>query len=400
MCGSIHQTHCSYQRGSHGKNTAARGKITAIEFTERQAMTYTLPRARWPRPLRRAQVRSGGRALVLLLLAVFCAPLMAAPKTDVVTLLNGDRITGEVKSLEYNQLKFSTSHMGTIYIEWDKIASIQSDQYLLLERTDGRRYYGQLKPGEPDSKLRVQGSKEGSVEAVDMALVVRAAPIEKGNLFARTDGYVSAGLDVAKANNRSSVDLAAGLSSRTRVREWELDGSVNLTDDSSGETSERYQLEFDYRQFLRNRDFYLGFAGLERNTELDLNLRTMAGGGLGRYFVQNNHTEWVAGVGLAYSHENYTGGETVDSVEGVLTTSFRMFRYDFPETDIGASIALLPSLTQSGRFRAEGDLRAKYEFVDDLYFEIKLYGSYDSKPPLADSEQSDYGLTTSLGYSF
>jgi hypothetical protein len=363
-------------------------------------MTATLHTARWPSPLRIAQVRRRGRALVLLLLAAFCAPATAAPKTDIVTLVNGDRITGEVKSLEYNQLKFSTSHMGTIYIEWDKIASIQSDQYLLLERTDGRRYYGQLKPGEPDAKLRVQGSKEGGIEAVDMALVVRAEPIEKGNLFDRTDGYISAGLDGAKANDRSSVDLAAGLSSRTQKREWSFDGSMNLTDDSTGETSERYQLQGDYKQFLRARDFYLGFAGFERNTELDLNLRSSVGGGLGRYFVQNNHSQWIGGVGLGYSHENYTGGETLDSVEGVLVTSFRIFRYDFPETDIGGSLSLLPSLTEAGRLRAEGDLRAKYEFVDDLYFEVKLYGSYDSKPPLADSQQSDYGLTTSLGYSF
>ena len=116
--------------------------------------------------------------------------------------------------------------------------------------------------------------------------------------------------------------------------------------------------------------------------------------------MQNNHSEWIGALGLAYAHENYTGGEVVDSVQAVLATSFRVFRYDFPETDVAGTLALLPSLTESDRYRAEGDLRAKYEFVDDLYFELKLYGSYDSNPPLADSEQSDYGVTTSLGYSF
>jgi hypothetical protein len=93
---------------------------------------------------------------------------------------------------------------------------------------------------------------------------------------------------------------------------------------------------------------------------------------------------------------NYTAGETFDSLEAVLTTSFSIFRYDFPETDIGGSLSLLPSLTQSGRYRAEGDLRAKYEFVDDLYFELKVYGSYDSKPPTEVAETTDYGLVTSL----
>ena len=376
-----------------------RGNMSAIAFRERQAMISSSQ----PRQASRGNARAGAWKASLLLLAslmAFSSVLSAAPKTDVVVLTNGDRITGEVKSLEYNQLKLSTHHMGTIYIEWDKIASLQSSQYLLLERTDGTRYYGQLVAGEGDSTLQVARSVDEPVVSVDMAVVVRAQPIEGGDLIDRLDGYVSAGLDMAKASDRRSIDFAGGLSSRTRVRAWALDGSVNLTDDSAGDTSERYLLQGNYRQFHRDRNFYLGFGSFERNTELDLNLRTMAGGGYGRYFVQNNHAEWLGGLGMAYSRENYTGGETFDSVEGVLTTSFKVFRYDFPETDIGGSLTLLPSLTKSGRYRAEADLRAKYEFVDDLYFELKLYGSYDSKPPLADSEQSDYGLTTSLGYSF
>jgi putative salt-induced outer membrane protein YdiY len=339
-------------------------------------------------------------ALLLAWLAFLGATAQAAPKTDVVVLVNGDRITGEVKSLEYNQLKLSTVHMGTIYIEWDKVASLKSDQYLLLERIDGTRYYGQLVAGDDKSKLRVQRRKDEAAELVDMDTVVRAHPIEGGAFVDRLDGYVSAGFDFAKANSRSSTDLAAGLSSRSQIRAWSIDGSVNLTDDSTGATSERYQLQGGYRQFFRGRDFYQGFGGFSRNTELDLNLRTTVGGGYGRYFVQNNHSEWQAGLGLAYSHENYTGGEVVDSVEGVLMTSYRLFRYDFPETDVQGSLVLLPSLTESGRYRADADLRAKYEFVDDLYFELKFYATYDSKPPLSDSEQSDYGVTTSLGYSF
>src|SRR5512138_3921736 len=80
-------------------------------------------------------------AVAWLFLAV--TPALAAPKTYVVVLVNGDRITGEVKGLEHNQLRFSTDHMGTLSIEWDKIARVQSDQYLQLERSDGVRFYGQ-----------------------------------------------------------------------------------------------------------------------------------------------------------------------------------------------------------------------------------------------------------------
>jgi hypothetical protein len=326
----------------------------------------------------------------------------AAPKTDVVVLVNGDHITGEIKNLEHNRLKVSTDHMGTVYVEWDKIRSVQSNQYLLLERTDGSRYYGQWAAGGSGLELEVRRDPGSRPESVPMSSVVRAEPIEGGKLLNRLDGYVSAGFDYAKASDRGSLDLAGGLSSRTRIRQWTLDGTMNLTDDGSDEdsTDERWDLSGVWRRFLPNRYFWEGFGRLQRNTELDLNLRTLAGGGVGRYLVQTNRADWVVGTGLAYTHENYTGGEAFNSLEAVLATSFSIFRYDFPETDITGAVSLLPSLTKSGRYRSDADLRAKYEFVDDLYFELRLYGSYDSQPPSKDTEKGDYGFVTSLGYSF
>ena len=350
-----------------------------------------------------ARARPETPAWMALLLIWAWMPLaaLAAPKTDVIVLVNGDRITGEIKSLEHNRLKLSTDHMGTVYIEWDKIARVQSDQYLLLEREDGSRYYGQLKPSVEDGRLKVdRGDARATPENVAMASVVRAVPIEGGEFIDRLDDYVSAGLDIAKANDRRSMDFAGGLSSRTREREWALDGSMNLTDDDSGESSERYDAQFQYRQFRERRDFYMSFGGMSRNTELDLDLRTLVGGGYGRYFVQTNTADWVGGLGLAYSNEHYSGAEQLNSLEAVFYTSFSIFRYDFPETDITGAFTLLPSLTKSGRYRSQADLRAKYEFVDDLYFELRVYGSYGSQPPADDVEKSDYGFTTSLGYSF
>ncbi len=59
--------------------------------------------------------------LILLLIAM---PAFGAPKTDVVIFKNGDRLTGEVKSLERGRLRFNTDATGTNSIEWDVIASL------------------------------------------------------------------------------------------------------------------------------------------------------------------------------------------------------------------------------------------------------------------------------------
>ena len=48
----------------------------------------------------------------------------AQVRTDVVTLANGDRITGEVAHLDRGRLEFKTDDAGTLYLEWDKLSSV------------------------------------------------------------------------------------------------------------------------------------------------------------------------------------------------------------------------------------------------------------------------------------
>ena len=79
-------------------------------------------------------------ALVLLL----SAAARGQGRTDVVTLPNGDRITGEVVRLDRGRLEFKTDDAGTLYLEWDKIASIVTTRVVEVVTADGRRFLGSL----------------------------------------------------------------------------------------------------------------------------------------------------------------------------------------------------------------------------------------------------------------
>ena len=109
--------------------------------------------------------------------------------------------------------------------------------------------------------------------------------------------------------------------------------------------------------------------------------------------------EWRAGLGLAASTEEGTDDPHRESLEGQLSTYFRLFRFDDPETNVTASIVVLPSLSESGRWRGEASLDLRREIVSDLFFSISVYDSYDNRPPEGAST-NDWGLTTSIGYSF
>ena len=89
------------------------------------------------------------RKVTICLIAVLVlggSALMAAEKTDVVVLRNGDRITGEVKELVQGRLELKTDSMETIYIQWDAIAQVTSDQHLEVEMETGEKFFGPLSP--------------------------------------------------------------------------------------------------------------------------------------------------------------------------------------------------------------------------------------------------------------
>ena len=339
---------------------------------------------------------------LLLPIGLLAAPAHAA-KTDIVVPLNGDHITGEVKELSYGQLKFKTDDMGTIYIEWNKIASLRTKQLLQVELADGRRVFGQApEAGSTSASIRLLGGQSGN-EAVPVELalsdVVRVATVDVGSWLDRLDGSFSMGYSFTQASDIQVFNLAADIGSRNRKRRWEVALDGQLTSQAAGTSSERGSLTSTLERFMPNRYYYETSLEFTRNEELGLDLRSLLGVTFGRYLSQRQGREWRAGAGLAASREYSSDGTTKESLEAQLNTSFRMFRFDSPETNLTANMTLLPSLTESGRLRGEGSIVLRHEVITDLFFEISLNDSYDNRPA-AGFETNDWNVVTSLGYSF
>lgn len=333
-------------------------------------------------------------------LLVLSATVQAAPKTDILVFQNGDRLTGEVKGLERGKLSFKTDATGTISVEWDKVASVQTDQYLEVELSDGRRHFGRASLEQPEGKLKLRVGSGSNIREVPLVEVVRVAPIEQGGFIDRLDGYVTAGYDYTKSSSVQQITFTGGLSSRDEKRQWAIDSSATLISQSGQDDSNRYNISAYNRRFLANRWFVQGFGSFDGNDELGIDLRTTLGAAYGRFLRQDQKTDWAAYAGLAVTRENFSEQPTNESVEGVLGTQYWFFRYNAPEASLNATWNLFPSLTESGRVRSEAQINARYELVSDLFFQLSFYGSYDSEPGAGAESKSDYGVTTSLGYSF
>src|SRR3954451_22183310 len=85
-----------------------------------------------------------GRGVLAVLLVIGLPGLGGAQgRTDIVTLANGDRITGEVRRLERGRLQFKTDDAGTLYLEWDKLTSVLTTSLVEIAPGDGWAYLGE-----------------------------------------------------------------------------------------------------------------------------------------------------------------------------------------------------------------------------------------------------------------
>lgn len=339
-----------------------------------------------------------GRAIQALVLVLAFGTSEAAPKTDVIELTNGDHLTGEIKNLEQGLLQVSTNTMSTVYIKWEQIRSLRTQQYLQVELQSGRRHFGTAPEQEPE-QLAIHLDDAGGVEIVPLVQVVRIDPIERGELLQRLKGNFSLGYNYTKASEVETMTFSGELRSRTDLREWLLDGSANVTT-QSGPDSTRFDVSGSYSRFLARRKYWMGRLRLESNSELALDLRTSLGGGLGYYLRQDAHHEWAILGGLALNEEKYSGEPARTSTDAIIATSYYYYRFDPLNADLDFQLALIPSLTVSGRLRSDTNLALRWEIIDDLYFELSVYGNYDSQPGEEANSKYDYGTTTSLGYSF
>ena len=70
------------------------------------------------------------RTLLCVTLSAIALPSFA----DTVWLKNGDRLTGKISVLDGGKLLIETEYGGSIPLKWSKIATLESDQKLLIKQ--------------------------------------------------------------------------------------------------------------------------------------------------------------------------------------------------------------------------------------------------------------------------
>ncbi len=336
-------------------------------------------------------------SLVLTLLVLLACPgALANSKTDIIRLYNGDTVTGEIKSLFGGILEVSTDAMGTINIEWPEVASIQSKYHFELRLSNGDRLYGTFEDNIRSGQIAlVADDGEQGIETLE---VVELRPIED-SFLERLDVYLSTTVSYTRASAVGQIAFNTNVSYENETSRNTLTGRTDIVDsDSERSQSSRFDINRSTWGKNRGNSFRALFANYEDNDELGLNRRIGAGAGLGRYFIDTHRSRFTGTTGLQVISERFSGEDTNEDVELFLSTQYSLWQFSSPEVKIDLAFNLYPSLTDTGRIRSDGNLRIRWEIVNDLYWDITSWVTSDNQ---AENDNTvDYAITTGIGWTY
>ncbi len=390
-----------------------------------------------------------------MLVAALAAASMAA--ADTVHLDNGDRLSGTVESVKDGVVSLVTEYAGTVVVDQSRVTAIETEMPRAVKLEDATVLEGRLLRRDDAQSIEADAGTQAALATGIETLASDRAALDKLGKAKRWAGQVGAGLSM-RTGNTDTTDFSL-TSKITRKGER---NTLTLTFEAAyGEADEilntrRYFAETRWQYYLRPRLYTYLVGSLERDDGRKLELRALAGTGLGYEFIQKESRKLSAEAGLNLVRERwrpftpwerdaeralrrgqaYSGltqwladmGTGVlpmtiasfDPVPGFFGGFFQPFRKDKTTTEeylsaqlavhfeqrlfksslISEDLALYPNLNELGEFRLTNRLAFSTPISDRLSLQCSLDSEYDSLASEKEVEEWDHYLVTSLQYSF
>jgi hypothetical protein len=321
------------------------------------------------------------------------------PKTDIVFMKNGDKITCEIKSLEKGQLTVKPDYSnGNVVLDWTKVDHIESSQDFVISNTAGTLYSGKIQHDAETKDLTIIGSDTTRLPNLSVVQIE-----ELGNSFwKRLRGNIDFGTSFAQSNNQKNVSLQGGLNYQSKKYLFSFSSNSQFTSQQATNDTNETNVKTDFYKELRRSNWYYGGIGnFLSSTAQQIDLRSTLGATLNKRLIFTNHTNLNAVGGMALTIERDAEGSQstarTKALDSAFAVDYSTFRFD--STTFDTTFWLYPSITSPGRIRFTLNQDVYYKFLGDFYIRMSFYDNYDNQPVVG-APTNNVGGSTTVGWSF
>jgi putative salt-induced outer membrane protein YdiY len=322
-------------------------------------------------------------------------------------LKNGDALTGEIVKKDGDKLTMKSAFLGEVSMPWSAVVELRSDKPLFVVLPGGRQVSGPVSVTGSDLQVTTGAGPEAAALA-DVSAIRNEA---EQHSFERLEaprwaelwaGFFDLGYALARGNARTTTLTTSFTGARiTRTDKTSVHfnqiyatATVNRVESS---TAQAIRGGWSYDHNVGPRLFFNVLNEYEHDRFQSLDLRFVAGGGIGLHALKTERTVLdILGGGdfaresfstglIRNSAEAYAGDELTYKLSGVtnLTQSFRIF----------------PNLTRSGEYRMSFDLGTATTLAKFLSWQVTASDRFQTNPVFG-RQRNDLLLTTGLRVSF
>ena len=243
--------------------------------------------------------------LAVAILLLFPTPFLEA---GIISLNNGDRLTGQIKSLGEGKLVVNTAYAGEISLDWSVVESFSSTQNLQVALESGEMVTGTVELTDTDG---LQVTTQTETLAFSRGHIIEFGPIPQPEAYGLLDnwhGGLNLGMSLSKGNTDvSNLSFAADPSRETSRDRISLFFSTLRSKEDGETTGNLYKLSGRYDRFLTDNLFAYGEGIFDKDEKADLDYRFREGGGLGYRFKKGDHSDVSVRGGFSALQEHDFG---------------------------------------------------------------------------------------------
>lgn len=317
---------------------------------------------------------------------------------DVVYLVNGDRLSGEITRLESGVLHIDTELAGSVEVQWGDVARLEGVTPLLVTLEEQGELQGSLAKAEGAEEALIVDTETEKIE-IQSAGPVLAVSLDQPPVD-RFNGGVNFGLTVLKAKDTRQFSLGINGSYSADTYYAEAAYSTFYTTDNASGRNYRDFLNTTYQREISGGWFFTGMFNTARNDALQLDFRYNLNGALGKDIINNDTAVLQALAGFGYVSENYEDGFERGAGEAVFGLKLKTLELDSPKLSLTAEAFLYPRPEDMDIYRLETKSGLNLMLVRNIFWGLSFFDSYTSEPAITGGVKNDYGLVSSLGVSW
>lgn len=332
-----------------------------------------------------------------------CTALLA----DQITLKNGDVITGAIVKKDGGKLTITSEFLGEVTMPWEAVTAVKSDVPVTVVLPGGRDVSGRIST--QGSQIQIDSASPAATVPLTEVSAIRDAAEQRKyerllspGWFDLWAGSFDLGFALARGNARTETLTTAFTAARvtredkTIVRFNQINSSATLNGKNSA-TAKAVRGGVSYEHNVKPRLFVTAFNDYEYDEFQNLDLRFVAGGGLGFHLLKTERASLDVSAGADYSRENFSNNPARSSAEAYWgdDLAYKVSR----ATAFTQSYRMFNNLTRTGEYRMNFDAGAVTTLRKWLSWQVTASDRYLSNPVIG-HQRNDILLSTGLRASF